>query len=196
MQQQTIIFMGLQGSGKGTQVKLLKERIEKGSPDSRILYFDAGAHFRAFFAEGGYTQKMVEESVARGELQPDFLSSFLLSRAFITEVAGGEHMLIDGFPRSLVQAEILHGALTFYKRENLTVIFLNVGEEEAMKRLLLRGRHDDTEEGIRERFRWYKDIVVKTLDFYRAHSDYRVLEINGEQTPEEVHEDVVRALSL
>ena len=103
---------------------------------------------------------------------------------------------MDGSPRALVEAELLDGALKFYKREQPTVLFLNVSEEEGMKRLVKRGRHDDTEEGIKERFRWYREIVMSSLNYYRDKEGYRVLEINGEQTPAEVHADVIKALGL
>jgi len=196
VQTQTIIFMGLQGSGKGTQVKLLKEYISAQDPGVPLVHFDAGGHLRAFFAEGGYTQEMVKASMDLGEIQPSFLPSYLWSRLFISELHGAEHLLMDGSPRALVEAELLDGALKFYKREQPTVLFLNVSEEEGMKRLVKRGRHDDTEEGIKERFRWYREIVMSSLNYYRDKEGYRVLEINGEQTPAEVHADVIKALGL
>ena len=188
--------MGLQGSGKGTQVKLLKEYISAQDPGVPLVYFDAGAYLRAFFAEGGYTQEMVKASMGRGEIQPSFLPSYLWSRLFISELHGAEHLLMDGSPRALVEAELLDGAFKFYKREQPTVLFLNVSEEEGMKRLVKRGRHDDTEEGIKERFRWYREIVMNSVNYYRDKEGYRVLEINGEQTPAEVHADVIKALGL
>ncbi len=187
--------MGLQGSGKGTQLRLLKERLAKDSERS-IVHFDAGASLREFFAAGGYTQEKVKASMSRGEIQPVFLPAFLWASCFITRITGDEHILVDGSPRSLLEGELLDGALKFYGRKTPTVIFLNVSEPVAMERLLKRGRHDDTEEGIRERFRWYREIAMRTVDFYRGRPEYRVLDINGEQTPEEVDADIKKKLGI
>ncbi len=196
MDQQTIIFLGLQGSGKGTQIELLRD-LFKGRDIARpCVLFDAGAHFRTFVAEEGYTQGLVRESIAKGELQPSFLSSFLMSKVFINELRGNEHLLVDGFPRHELQAGILDSALKFYKRKNPTVLFLDVSEKTAMARMLKRGRNDDTEEGIQRRFRWSQEIVIPLVTSYRGREGYRVVDINGDQEPDEVHREIVEKLVL
>ena len=75
------------------------------------------------------------------------------------------------------------------------VIHLEISREEAEKRLRNRGRADDVDaDAIERRFAWYERDVVPAVDFYREDTAYRFLEINGEQSPEDVHQEIVARL--
>ena len=71
----------------------------------------------------------------------------------------------------------------------MRVVHLDITDEEAMKRLLARKRYDDTEAAIRERLQWYKAEVVPAVEYYREKG--RLVEINGEQSVEAVHQEIV-----
>ena len=78
MNQLTVIFLGPQGSGKGTQVDLLADYLKK--MDTRpVGVFGMGKMLRDFCTKEGYSQKLVRESIERGEMQPDFLVTTLLN---------------------------------------------------------------------------------------------------------------------
>lgn len=190
----TIIFMGPQGSGKGTQLELLRKFIEAQDPERPVVQFEMGAALRAFGGKEGYSQNTVRESLARGEIQPDFLCTTLLTNALIENIRGDEHLLMDGFPRTLTQAKLLGPLFAFYKRENPTILSVTLDEGPAVERLIKRGRHDDTEEGIRKRFSWYREFVVPTLEYFQSDPLYRVVEVNGDQEAEKVHKDIIREL--
>jgi len=192
---QTTIFLGPQGSGKGTQAKLLKEYLERNDSVHSVRYLEMGRSLREFGESGGYTQQLVHESLLRGELQPAFLSSYLMAKFFIEEVKGEEHIVVDGFPRELVQANIFDTAIEFYKRKPV-LLYVNVPDEEAVARLLKRGRNDDTEEGIRHRLSWSRVQMMPTIEAYKNNALYRVVEINGAQEREAVHQNILKALSL
>lgn len=195
MNQLTAIFLGPQGSGKGTQVGLLKDYLAKHDPERPVMHLDMGASLREFGKSGGYTQELVHASLLRGELQPAFLSSYLMAKFFVENLKGDEHLVIDGFPREIVQAEIFDTAMRFYKREPF-LLLINISDDEAVARLLKRGRADDTEESIRHRLSWSRAQVMPTVEAYRKNPLYRVMDVDGARPVEEVHQDILRKLGL
>ena len=196
MEQQTIIFLGPQGSGKGTQVQLLKDYLTLQDPSRPIIHIDMGAELRKFVSGGGYTQDAVDASLKRGELQPVFLTGYLVAKAFIDGLKGNEHVIVDGFPRTLENLMFFNSGVSFYKRLHPTLLYVNVSDEEAIKRLIKRGRYDDTEDNIRKRLQWTRDQVMPTVEQFRANPDYRCLEINGEQSVEDVQKEIITKLGL
>ena len=186
--------MGPQGSGKGTQAELLHNiLVDRGEP---LFHFEAGMAFRSFMEGDGYTQRKVSEKVANGKKPEAFLPVFLWSKEFIEKFSGKEHIIIDGSPRALCEAEVLNTAMTFYGRLDPVVLILGLSEDKAIERLEKRGRDDDTREAIKERLRWYKEEVAPIADYYRKNTDYRVVDINGDQSIESVHKDIINSLGL
>jgi adenylate kinase len=196
MPQQTIIFLGPQGCGKGTHAELLETYLQKTDSSRPVLYFSAGKQLRAFVQEKSYTADLNRSIIEKGGLLPTFLSVHVFADQLMREMKGNEHLLIDGFPRTEDQVPVLDSALRFYKREKPVVMYINISDEEAVKRLLKRGRADDTEEGIRARLAWTREHMDPILAWFRANSMYRVVEINGERTIEEVHADIDKALGF
>ena len=195
MTPQTLIFFGMQGSGKGTQVSLLKEHITAGDESAEIFQYETGNGFREMAKTESHTASLVKQTLDEGGIIPVFLPIALWANAFKNEYKGTEHVVIDGFPRRIVEAEVLHSALEFYNRLPAKVIVLDLNEDLAVERLVARGRHDDTEEAIRKRLGWYKDDVSPILDWYEEHDGYDVVKINGVQSEKEVHTDIVKAIS-
>ena len=176
------------------QVELLQEFLKEGGT-REVLFLEVGAELRAFGAQEGYTQAQVGASLARGEIQPGFISGYLASKFFIEHLHTDSHLIIDGFPRNEENWMTLLSAMGFYKR-NPTLIYLKISDEEAVKRLLLRKRYDDTAEGIQKRLAWSRGQVLPIIEKFRLQPEYRVLEIDGERPVEEIHQDILKQLGL
>ncbi len=186
----TIIFIGMQGAGKGTQAHLLSEWLV-ARYGGTVFRYETGEGFRQLLQqEGNYTATLVRREILQGHLLPEFLSVRLWGGAFIERFTGREHIIADGFPRSIVEAGILHSALRFYGRLPALVIYLSVPEDVATERLLKRGRADDTREAIEARLRAWRERILPLLDFYDWREEYRLLRIHGERSIEEVHQEI------
>ncbi len=198
MDLQTIIFIGRPGSGKGTQSALAMEFIKKNAPEIPVMYFETGSYFRKYIKEKtGYTWDQARHVLEVGGRQPDFLAVWIWSEIFINEAHGSEHFIFDGMPRSFAEAKILETAFPFYKRESPAVVFIDVSHDWAESHLQNRGRADDKNpEVIEKRLSWYEGDVLPAINYYRENPLYRFLQINGEQTPEQVSNDVLKALGL
>ncbi|MBI5798812.1 MAG: nucleoside monophosphate kinase [Candidatus Yonathbacteria bacterium] len=197
MNLQTVIFIGRSGAGKGMQSGMLQKYMGEHSPDVPVLYIETGDHFRRHIKDSAYTWDLAREVNEVGGRQPDFLAVWIWSHIFIEKIRGGEHIIFDGTPRSLGEAKMLNTALPFYKRENPAVIFLNVSEEWAEARLRGRGRADDLNpEVVAKRLAFFNKDVAPAVEYYREAPEYRFFEINGEQTPDEVFNDVKRELGI
>lgn len=191
----TAIFMGRSGSGKGTQADLFKNRVNRLDPDKRpILYVETGDRFRTFIREENYSARRSREINDAGERQPDFLACWMWGNVLVEELSDNMHLVFDGAPRALPEAEVLTTALEFYERERPTVIYINVSNKWSEERLLARGRADDTTlQKINKRLGWFDEMVLPAVEYFKANPLYRVIEVNGEQPIEKVHADIIAA---
>lgn len=197
MDQQTIIFVGPQGSGKGTQIERLTALLKGNDPTRRVVDIQTGRRFRALAAkQEGYSEKSVHETLDTGVLQPLFLSVVLWGDAMREHVDPECHLLIDGFPRTVNEAKVLESALRFYKRQNVIVINLETPEEVVRKRMESRARQDDTKESIDARLTWYREETIPVIEYYRTRHDTTVFDIDGTLTIDEVHAAIRSQLSL
>ena len=187
---QNFIFIGMSGCGKGTQAKLLGEYLKKIDPEREVFFLETGAEFRKFIQGEGYTQRLSKKIYDEGGSQPEFLSVYMWSHLIAENFKEDEHLIVDGTPRRFHEAGALDSIFNFYNREKPYLIFLNIGEKWAVKRLLGRGRIDDNHDDIKARLDWYETDVVPAINFYRNNLKYNFLEINGEQTIEKVHQDI------
>lgn len=194
MQPQTFVFFGIIGSGKGTQVDLLREYLKDRKIVSDILYTSTGAEFRKVIESGSYTGQIIKETLEKGFLQPNFITTSLFTNLLISGMKEGTCLIADGYPRTIAQSESFEAMMEFYKRKNIKIIYIELSREEAMKRNLLRGRADDTPEGIEQRFNEYVNNVIPSMNYFKGKENYTIHTINGEQTIEKVHQDIIKAL--
>lgn len=191
----TFVFIGRSGCGKGTQAGLIKERILKDDPQADIFYLETGARFREFIEKNTYSSSLSKEIYALDHRQPDFLAVWNWAHLFVDSLKGTEHLIIDGTPRSVAEAYMLDSALDFYQRKNPYIVHIDVSKEWSRKHLLSRGRSDDANLlRIDKRLAWFDSDVVPAIEYYRNRTDYRFIEVNGEQSIEDVHKDIVKRL--
>ncbi|MEA1929836.1 MAG: nucleoside monophosphate kinase [Patescibacteria group bacterium] len=190
------VFIGRPGSGKGTQSQSLIEKLKVTKPVRPIIYVETGSLFREFMKGDSYTQRLVREALEKGERLQDFLAIWNWTNKLIKEMTGQEHIIFDGAPRSLLEAQIVSTMAKQYSLPEPTIVYINVSREWAKARLLARGRVDDHDEGINNRLGWFDRDVAPAVTYFREQSDFRFLDINGEQPIERVSADIWSGLGL
>lgn len=191
----TVIFVGSQGSGKGTQANKVKQFITEHEDENDILHFEAGKMFRSFGKQDGYTHKKVRESIDDGEMQPVFLPVHFWADAFVGQLDPETHLIVDGSPRQLLEAKVMDTAMEFYDRTP-TVINLRVDDDVAIERLTDRGRKDDSREIIKKRLQWHKQEVLPAISFLRKQDRYAVVDIDANRGIDPIFTDILSACNL
>lgn len=192
MSPQTYIFYGRSGSGKGTQAKLLGDLLSK--KNRPWLYLETGERFRHFMHNGTFVGTLTKEAIGQGGLLPPFLPIWVWTEAFVNEFHGNEDLILDGLCRRASEAPILDSAMKFFKREKPYVILINASKEWSRGRLKSRGREDDGRLDVEQRLSWFDTDVVPALAFFQNNPDYHFVSINGEQSSEKVHADILVSL--
>ncbi|PIZ86866.1 hypothetical protein COX93_02920 [Candidatus Nomurabacteria bacterium CG_4_10_14_0_2_um_filter_30_12] len=195
MQIQTFVFFGQVGSGKGTQAELLSN-VLKNQDGRECVQTSTGNEYRKLMENGSYIGTLIKDSVTRGELQPDFLTNTIFTNILITSLTSEKHLIADGYPRNLAQSEVFESMMEFFGRKDIKIIYIEVGKEEAVKRMMLRARHDDTKEGIARRFDEYVNNVIPSMNYFKDKAEYTLYTIDGEQSKEDVHKDIIKALNF
>lgn len=196
MKPQTFIFFGIAGSGKGTQGELLEKYLRDHKLVEDVIYISPGVEYRKIVDNGGYTGQLIKKISEKGFLAPDFLTTSLFTNILLSNMTENMSFISDGYPRTISQAESFEKAMEFYGRENVHVIYIEVGKEEAMKRMKLRARADDTDEGIETRFDEYVKNVLPSMKYFDGKDGYKMITVNGEQSIEQVHADIIKSLNL
>ncbi|KKR87301.1 MAG: Adenylate kinase [Candidatus Woesebacteria bacterium GW2011_GWB1_41_10] len=198
-----ILFLGQQGSGKGTQARLLTAKFG-------FHYFESGAYLRRVAEKNEAVRKTLEE----GKLVPDEeMTSYLT--AFLDQQNLYDNIVFDGFPRTLTQYDFLKSWLTSRGVKLDLVIVLTISDEETVRRLSTRRtdpetggiynfitnpppagvdvsrfiqRDDDKPEAIKERLNLYKERTEPLIAELKKET--KVVEINGERPIEVIASDL------
>lgn len=180
-----LVLLGPPGSGKGTQAELLAERLS-------VPAISTGDMVRAAIASGSELGRRVDEIVASGSLvDDDTMGSIVRQRLAEADVQDG--FLLDGYPRTMPQAETLASILADLEVDLDSVVMIDVPEDELVRRLLDRGRADDQEAVIRHRLEVYHEQTAPLVAHYRERG--RLIEIDGFQGIEEVAASIAEALA-
>jgi adenylate kinase len=171
-----VVLLGPPGAGKGTQARTLSERL--GVPA-----ISTGDMLREAVAEGSELGRRVQGIMASGALVDDATMAEVV-RERLGKPDTREGFLLDGYPRTLPQAETLEGILRDAGLSLVTVLLLEVPEDELVRRTLLRGRADDREEVVRERLQVYREKTEPLIGYYRERRLLR--QIDGNRPAEEV----------
>jgi adenylate kinase len=154
-----IVLLGPPGAGKGTQAALLAGQI--GVPA-----ISTGDMLRQAVASGSELGGQVKGIMDAGGLVDDgTMADVVRARLAMEDARPG--FLLDGYPRTLPQAETLEGILRDARQELDAVLLIEVPGEELVRRALLRGREDDREEVVRERLRVYREKTEPLIGYYR-----------------------------
>lgn len=197
----TFIFLGRSGCGKGTQARKIKEFLEEKDKERKVIYLEMGGLFREFWKGENYTQKLSKEIMLEGGLQPAFLQVHLWTKYLLENLGEKDHLIIDGTPRRVLDANAMDSAFKFYGRTKPNFVFLDVSREWAkdkiVKRMKAGGREEDLDEKIIDsRLDWYEEFVLPSINFFRDNPFYNFMEINGEQSIEEVHKEILKKSDL
>lgn len=193
---QTVIFIGPQGSGKGTQIEKLKTVLE-ANDRRRVVDIQTGRRFRALAAtQETFAEDKIAITMGAGTLQPDFITTVLWGRAMLDQLDDKSHLLIDGFPRTVGQIPDLEDAFLFFDRDNVTVINLETPENVVRTRMEARARADDTSDSIDERLRWYREETSSVIEYYINRPLTTVVTIDGTGSIDDVHTQIITNLGL
>ncbi len=183
-----LVLLGPPGSGKGTQAKLLQERL-------KIAHISTGDLLRAAVAANTPLGQIAKATMDAGELVSDELVLELLEeRLSEPDVANG--YILDGYPRNLAQAQALDALLERVEQRIDRALALRVDEDQIVERLAERasqqGRSDDSEEVVRHRMRVYEEQTAPVADYYANKG--LLTEIDGMGSIETINQRLVDAL--
>lgn len=207
-----ILLIGPQGSGKGTQAKILIER-------SGLFYVESGEMLR----EASKTNATIEKIMSEGKLMPDDITFSAVMDKIEKEIPNKDNILFDGFPRSVAQYEMLSTWLLGFGKKIDVAILINIPDEESIKRLSARRkcsscgkiwnlvtvpkppspdkcecggdliqRKDDTPEAIKVRLEAYHSTTDKLVDLLKEKGI--LLEVDGTKQIDEVTKQIVDGL--
>lgn len=182
------VFVGPPGSGKGTQSRLLAERFG-------YEVIGTGDLLRAAVATGSPHGKAAGISMARGELVPDNVVNDIVDDYFHGPNPPSRFVL-DGYPRTVAQAEFLDRTLRDCNRELQRVVLFTVPIEELVRRIdsrrLAENRADDNATAVRQRMIAYEESTRPVIEYYRKTGLLREVVATGDV--EEIHRQVVALL--
>ena len=175
-----IVLIGIQGSGKSTQGKLLQEKL--GVP-----YLATGHIFREIAKEETPLGREIKEIMTAGYLIPDEKTLAIVSE-YLSRPEYREGYILDGFPRTVKQAEAFGSGVD-------TVVYLEVSDKEALARISQRndvGREDETDAAIKKRIESFHSFTKPVIAYYREKG--KLAEIDGEQSIDEIHQSILKAI--
>ncbi|MEK7472242.1 MAG: nucleoside monophosphate kinase [Patescibacteria group bacterium] len=177
-----ILVVGLAGSGKSTQCQMLETT-------GRYKWLSVGQLLRTKIEDPKHKAIIDSGDVLGDDTVLPLVEEYL--REHSKEQT--RELILDGFPRSLSQAKWLSDLKNKHQIHITEVIHIMATPETTLPRLLKRGRTDDHDTAIKERFSEYESKILPILDYLR---DKRVpiIEVDGEATPETVHQQIVTAL--
>ena len=182
-----LVLIGPPGAGKGTQAARLVER-------HGLLHIATGDLFRANVREGTELGRIAKGHMDRGDLVPDDVVVGMVMEALR---AAQEGFVLDGFPRTVPQAEELERELAASGRPLTAAVALDVDDEIALRRLIgrraLEQRDDDEEVTVRRRLDVYHEATRPLRDFYMSRGLLRV--VDADASEDEVTERLEAALA-
>jgi len=184
---ETIFFIGKPGCGKGTQAKLLSEKT--GWP-----VFSSGKLFRAIAQEDTPVGRKIKEENDAGLLQPHWFAMYLYLKSLFS-ITEDSSAIFDGFNRKIQETELIADSMRWLGRP-YTAIHIKVSDETVLERLEKRksieGREDDNV--VEERLKEYEIHTIPAMEIFKK--DGSLIEIDGEQSPEDITIAIQKALKL
>jgi len=217
-QPQIIILMGRSGCGKGTQAKLLRNEF-------KFKHANSGDLIWTKMKEKNFFGRKLKKVINQGNLAPTFLISQLWTEKIkeIKAKSDLKGLIVDGSPRTLMEAKLMDEVFDWVEWTKIKVILLDISDKEAFSRLTKRRicqdcgrlipwvgqfkdlkkcdkcggqlmtRPDDKPEAIRSRLDFYNKEVEPAIGYYRKQG--RLIRVNGQQSIEDVYQEIKKALS-
>jgi adenylate kinase family enzyme len=193
MNQTAVIFIGRSGCGKGTQSALLIDHFK--SIGKETSYLSTGNEFRKLISEGdNFTSKKVDAIYEEGGRHPDFLCITIIGNYFKNNFDQTKNIIMDGGLRSLNEAKTVSDVFDFYEIKDARVFYINVGHEWSVDKMKNRHRDDDSADIFAAKKKWFDEEVVPAIDYLEHNPRFQFHNINGEQTVEQVHVDIITCL--
>ncbi|MBI5906487.1 nucleoside monophosphate kinase [Candidatus Saccharibacteria bacterium] len=177
-----IIIIGIAGAGKSTQGQLLAQRLS-------CPWLSVGQLLRQNMDEAHKQRMLAGEMVEDEQLIP------ILNAELKRLGADKNEIILDGSPRTRRQAEWLAGKVKSGEVKMTAVVHLSASKQTVKDRLLKRGRPDDTEAAIDQRFLEYDRTIVPILDYLRTQ-DFKIYDIDGTGPAEKDAELIKQALGF
>lgn len=174
-----LILFGIQGSGKGTQAQIIAQKYH-------LKIFETGAALRQLATEDSELGHKIRNLVEQGNLVPTNIILEIIEN-FLTKLPADQDIIIDGFPRNLEQKEKFDQLMKKHQRE-FRAINIMIPQQETIKRLLARGRHDDVPDIIKKRVRIFLQETTPIIEQY--HNEEKIIDIDGFQTIENVSQEI------
>ncbi len=184
-----VIICGAPGCGKGTQSAMIVEKY-------KLKHISTGELLRKEIAGKTDLGVVIESYISKGNLVPDQMIIEILMKAFNSEMGNGHGIILDGFPRTVAQAEILESVLKGTDKETTVLLDIHVDNRELISRLLKRGetsgRSDDNLETIKKRLKVFETKTAPVNYYYKTLGKY--VAIDGMGTENEVFDRITAVL--
>ncbi len=187
-----LFFLGIQGCGKGTQGKLLFKALP-GQYD----YLEMGQLFRGIMSNDNIIGNYCKNIVNSGGLVPHFVSHgrYDIALQIVTEKKVG--LMVDGFPRSIPQAEFMEQEMQKYGRD-FVIVHFELSKEKAIERMMKRaeieGRVDDNAEAMNTRINAFMEETLPAIKYFESKG--KVITVNADGTIEDIQAELRSKLGL
>lgn len=201
MEKRFIMLMASPGGGKSTQAQLLKKKLEETHPE--VIHVTTGGSFRDFIKGDSFMALKAREAQNSGGLQPEFLAIWNWTGVFINKIRENTTVILDGAPRKVIETEAIHKLFPFLGYQKPDVIYIEVTPEWAKDRQKFREATSEekrtdasTDEEIDKRIELFYDEILPCVEILKNDPRYSFSRINGEQSIEEVHQEIMNALGV
>lgn len=189
--QKDLVFLGVQGSGKGTQGKMLL----KDYPDA--IYMEMGQLCRAFMSNDNGIWNYIRHLVENGLMVDNFITHDLLHTTIQIAQKEGKGIMMDGFPRLMEQAEFMIKKMAEYGRD-YTIVHFQLSKEKALERMKKRAsieaRKDDTPEAMERRISIFENETLPVIEYFASLG--KLVTINADDTIENIQAALRKNLGL
>ena len=186
-----VVFLGIQGCGKGTQAKLLLPQI----PDH--LYYEMGQTLRALTSNENLIGSYIKNVINTGKMVDNFITFELIDTSLQICQNNGKYIMIDGFPRVAEQAEWFAKKMDAMQRD-YTIVHFELSKEKALERMMKRaeieGRVDDTPEVMEQRLSIFFNETLPVIKHFESLG--KVVTINADDTIENIQAELRQKLGL
>lgn len=187
MVKKVLLLIGPQGSGKGTQSRKLAEFF-------KLPHISTGELLRNEIKNKTQLGEKIKDNLEKGELVPNVviedmvilcLSQYNIENGFI----------FDGFPRNIKQSEFFMEIMKG-KNFDINIICIEIADDVAINRMMLRARADDTNEKIQRRLSIFHTETKPLIKYFEENTDVKVIKVNGELESNEVFNSIILKLGV